>query len=122
MVRSKGLVNILLDLENSKADLKAEMQMEENSAQNTAAMLNTSLDVIITLDSVLESLGALLREFCTEAMSDKSERCRVESLLWSEKQRIKLLELSLAHSSLTAGHAMDECNRLFKQVLLFLNC
>jgi hypothetical protein len=118
--KKKTLVEILSDVKNAKVDLQAEMQMEEIAAQDTAAMLSTTFDVTSTLDLVLESLDARLAVLCTVGMSDKSARCRVESLLWSEKQRVKQLELSLMQTSLAAGLSMEECNGLFKQVVLLL--
>jgi hypothetical protein len=117
--KRKSLVEILSDVENAKVELRAEMQMEESSAQNTAVMLSTTFGVISALDVVLVSLGTRLAELCTEGRLDKSARCWVESLLWSEKQRVKQLEVSLEQTSVIAGHAMEECNRLFKQVVFF---
>uniref|UniRef100_A0A7S0M099 Uncharacterized protein n=1 Tax=Cryptomonas curvata TaxID=233186 RepID=A0A7S0M099_9CRYP len=114
--KRKSLFEILSDVENAKVELRAEMQMEESSAQSTAAMLSTTFGVISALDLVLVSLGTRLAELCRAGKSDKSARCRVESLLWSEKQRAKQLEVSLEQTSLIAGHAMEECNRLFKQL------
>ncbi len=121
MVQSKrkSLVEILSEVENAKKDLQAEMQMEEISAQNTAVMLSDTFGTTSKLDLVLVSLGERLSELCTDGMSDKSERCRLESLLWSEKQRVKQLELSLKQTNLTAGLAMEECSSLFKQVVHF---
>ncbi len=116
--KRKSLVEILSDVENAKVELRAEMQMEEISAQNTAAMLSSTFGVTATLDSVLLSLDARLVELCAEGKSDKSARCRAESLLWSETQRVKQLELSLEQTSLLAAHAMEECNRLFNQVVV----
>jgi hypothetical protein len=103
----------LSEVENAKADLHAQLELEGVVMRSTHAMLSDAGDTAIQVDKKLELLNLRISEVCTVLTTEKRARCELEQVLWIEQQRVKDLGGSLMESKQAADDYLKECNSLF---------
>ncbi len=93
-----------------------EQLLEEASASEVERMMSTTGDIASRLEESMELLRTHIQERFSEALTEKSARSKLEFLLRTEKQRVRLLEQGFLESNSAAAGTMEECAELAVQV------
>jgi hypothetical protein len=93
-----------------------ELLLEESSALDMERCLNTSGDIVAILDENLAVLSNLAHLRFSEVYSEKRMRRRLEFLLWTEQQRVRVLKNGIMESNDVAAGAMEQSAGLAIQV------
>jgi hypothetical protein len=111
-IQQQSLADIMSDFEIAKSDLHAQLEIQNEAARTTSAMLCAATDSAIQVDNEMQMLDVKIAEVRSELAVGNRARCKVEQLLWVEQQRVKALGGSLEESKRASEDVMHECNGL----------
>ncbi len=110
------LADILSGLKSALADLHVQQTDLMDVMLNTGFILSASDDLVLTTETSLVSLGEMMAKLLSDALAERQARCRLEYLLWAEKQRAVKLEKGYSDSINAGMDTVKECSLLSLQV------
>jgi hypothetical protein len=88
----------------------------QDAAQPKTALQRSHFGNLSILESSLINLGLEVNKLCSALSTGRKENCRLERMLWNERQHSHCIRQTLFDSSSALGEAAEGCASLSEQV------